>query len=81
LHSERDAVNDKTTGRLISWNTARGFGWATVDTGGPDAFIHIGECASGAPAIGQRLRFALTLTAKGPRAADVEVLTEARHAR
>jgi len=67
-------MTNKTTGRLISWNTARGFGWATVDTGGPDAFIHVGECPTGAPAIGQRLRFLVTATAKGLRATEVELL-------
>ena len=74
-------MTHKTTGTVLSWNVAKGFGWASVDGGGPDCFVHIGECATGAPAIGQRLRFVLTLTGKGPRATDVELLNEARDGR
>jgi cold shock CspA family protein len=73
-------MNSKTTGTVCRWNDSRGFGWAHVDSGGPDAFIHATELPSGAPAIGQRLRFMLMATAKGLRATEVELLTGGEHA-
>jgi len=68
-------VTSKATGRLISWRADKGFGWVGLDTGGPDAFVHVSEYP-GVPAVGQRLRFTVTATDKGPRAADVELLID-----
>lgn len=69
-------MNRKTTGTLISWRGDKGFGWASVDEGGPDAFVHVSECPSGRPTVGERLRFNVTATGKGLRASGIEVLDE-----
>ena len=69
-------MNGRQTGRLISWREDRGFGWATVDAGGPDAFVHVSECPGVAPTVGERLAFDLTMTDRGPRATGVELLEE-----
>jgi CspA family cold shock protein len=71
-------VNGRQTGTLISWRGDKGFGWASVDDGGPDAFVHVSECPGVAPAVGERLAFDLTITDRGPRAVAVEVLADTR---
>ncbi len=69
-------MNGKTTGRLLSWRFDRGFGWATQDDGEADVFIHISEYPGGQPETGQRLRFDVTATDRGPRASGIELLAE-----
>ncbi|WP_164937735.1 cold-shock protein [Bradyrhizobium guangxiense] len=46
------------TGRIISYNNDRGFGWLRNSDGGPDLFVHVSEFPRGYdPVIGQNVSF------------------------
>ncbi len=66
----------KTEGKLVSWDDARGFGFAAV-AGSEDVFVHVKAFAPGhaRPAVGDSVRFAIVEGRNGrPAAADVETL-------
>ncbi|WFU21916.1 cold shock domain-containing protein [Bradyrhizobium sp. CB1717] len=45
-------------GRIISWNSERGFGWIRNSEGGPDLFAHISEFPPQIdPIVGTNVRF------------------------
>jgi cold shock CspA family protein len=67
-------TNDKRTGTVAAWRSDAGFGFVRVDGGAPDVFLHISRCAFGVPQVGQRLRFRIASTSRGPKAEDVEVV-------
>jgi CspA family cold shock protein len=66
------------TGRVIAWNSYKGFGFVRPDEGVRDVFVHALELVD-APALrrGQAVRFTLVDRGRGPRAIDVRVLEPA----
>jgi CspA family cold shock protein len=68
---------EKVTGTVTRWFEDRGFGFATVDADGADAFVHARALRPGVQVTtGSRVRFAVLETDRGPRAQDVELLME-----
>lgn len=69
-----EETKNRVTGRLISWNDARGFGFAAVPGTG-DVFVHVKALRPGQtrPANGDDITFAVVEGRNGrPAAADVE---------
>jgi CspA family cold shock protein len=61
-------------GRIKNWLPARGYGFITLDCGGPDIFVHCSDLAGGVGAIptdGQGCACEVETTAKGLRALHV----------
>jgi cold shock protein len=60
----------------VKWfNDTKGFGFITVEGGGPDVFVHYSAIAGvGRRTLyeGQRVEFDIVQEAKGPRAANVK---------
>lgn len=67
----------RVTGSVKWFNGRRGFGFITVDGGGPDVFVHYSAIAGVGPhslVEDQRVEFDIVQDAKGPRAANVKPL-------
>jgi CspA family cold shock protein len=63
-------------GTVKSFNEAKGFGFLSRD-GGPDVFVHHSEIRTEGfrtLSVGEKVRFELMETPKGPRASNVTVL-------
>ena len=62
-------------GVVARYDADRGFGFLTPDDGGPDLFVHV-SVLGGAPALvpGERVRFGVRQSDRGPQADDVERL-------
>lgn len=61
-------------GRVIAYNSDRGFGWLRNTEGGPDLFVHISEFPQGYdPIIGQDVKFEILFDERRgkPRAVKV----------
>lgn len=58
-------------GTLKTWNSDKGFGFVTPINGGQDIFIHISDYPKrgGAPEVGERLSFEITLNKDGKKKA------------
>jgi cold shock protein len=64
-------------GTVRSFNDDQGFGFITVDGGGPDLFVHFSEIQSlgvRGLRVDQRVEFDITPGVKGPRATAVRIL-------
>lgn len=64
----------RTSGRLIQWDDAKGYGFILPDDGGAKLFVHIKSFGlrSSRPCVGERLSFVVGLDAQGkPRAQQV----------
>lgn len=71
----------KVEGQIVTWNEARGFGFANfTDEKGRriSVFCHISQFPTKdvVPAIGTTLRFDVESTKKGPMALNIEVESE-----
>jgi uncharacterized membrane protein YsdA (DUF1294 family)/cold shock CspA family protein len=64
-------VPERVSGRIVSWNETRGFGFARPDLGGADVFVHISMLPSQTepPPIGAELSFEVEVTPEGKRRA------------
>lgn len=64
------------TGRLVEWNTPRGFGFIAPRQGGPKVFLHISDYPrdAGIPTVGVELSFAVERDARGRKKAVAVVL-------
>jgi cold shock protein len=66
------------TGRVISWNSARRFGFIRPDEGARDCFVHVAGLVEVTELRrGQTVSFTLVEAGRGPRAVDVRPLDEA----
>jgi uncharacterized membrane protein YsdA (DUF1294 family)/cold shock CspA family protein len=61
----------RVSGKIISWNEPRGFGFARPETGGPDVFLHISMLPVPAqpPKPGDQFSFEIEVTPDGKRKA------------
>ncbi len=62
------------TGKVVSWNDDRGFGFISPEEGGRDIFVHRSSVASGALVDGDRVEFEVHPGEKGLLARDVRVI-------
>jgi len=59
-------------GSVARYDADRGFGFITPDAGGPDLFVHV-SVVSGEPLVaGERVRFRIRQSDRGPQADAVE---------
>ncbi|WVH84827.1 cold shock domain-containing protein [Lentzea sp. DG1S-22] len=59
-------------GTVARYDADRGFGFITPDAGGPDLFVHV-SVVSGEPLVaGERVRFRIRQSDRGPQADSVE---------
>lgn len=66
-----------STGTVKWFNDAKGFGFITQDSGGPDVFVHFSALnGSGFKSLaeGQKVGYEVTDGPKGPQAANVVTL-------
>ncbi|MEJ8277350.1 cold shock domain-containing protein [Pseudonocardia sp. DW16-2] len=62
-------------GVVARYDEERGFGFITPDSGGDDLFVHVSVIAGAEPlAEGDRVRFAVRQSDRGPQADRVERL-------
>jgi len=76
LTAAMEETKNRVTGRLVSWDDARGFGFAAVPGTG-DVFVHVKAIRPGhaRPASGDDITFAIVEGRNGrPAAAEVETL-------
>jgi CspA family cold shock protein len=70
----------RVTGTVLEFRDASGMGWLSPDTGGPAVFVHAhviaGQTGRRTLTAGQRVRFAIEHSEKGPRARHVVVLPQ-----
>ena len=69
----------RQTGTVERFMDEKGFGFIKPDSGGKDVFVHhsaIGGSGFKSRAQGRRVAFALVQDPKGPRAENVEPVTE-----
>lgn len=60
-------------GTVARYDGDRGFGFITPDAGGADLFVHVSVIADGEPLVpGERVRFGIRQSDRGPQADDVE---------
>lgn len=59
-------------GTVARYDADRGFGFITPDDGGPDLFVHVSVVSGGPLEAGDRVRFRLRQSDRGPQADDVE---------
>lgn len=59
------------TGKLVEWNTPRGFGFIAPQQGGPKVFVHVSDYPreAGIPTVGTELSFAVERDARGRKKA------------
>ncbi|APE36147.1 cold-shock protein [Nocardia mangyaensis] len=66
------------TGGVVSWfDSGKGFGFITPDSGGPDVFVEYTEVVGGGFRTlrdGQRVEFGIRETRRGPEAHHVRVV-------
>ena len=66
---------DRVTGVVRWFSEEKGYGFAVQDSGGAnDVFLHRTQIGTACLTEGDRIEFAVTSTAKGPRAIDVRAV-------
>ena len=68
-------MNEREQGRVKWFSQTKGYGFVERSSGKPDVFVHVNDFRLRDDAYwvrdGDSLEFAMTVTAKGPRAVDV----------
>lgn len=66
----------KSKGTVKFFNTQKGFGFITPESGGKDLFVHINSFAQGTHSLsdGQKVEYVEEMGRKGPEAKEVEGL-------
>jgi cold shock CspA family protein len=64
-------MDPRIDGTLKTWNADKGFGFVTPINGGQDIFVHVSDYPKrgGAPEVGERLSFEITLNKDGKKKA------------
>jgi CspA family cold shock protein len=74
MNNDENLATKREHGTICTWLAARAFGFIRPDAGGADIFCHLSSFLEGDPACGLRVRFTRQENARGPRAADVEMI-------
>jgi CspA family cold shock protein len=61
-------------GTVKFFNTAKGFGFITPDSGGKDVFVHINDTGGTVLQEGSKVEFEVVQGKKGPQASDVKLV-------
>jgi CspA family cold shock protein len=61
-------------GTVKFFNTAKGFGFITPESGGKDVFVHSNDLGGATVQEGTRVEFEVVAGKKGPQASGVRVL-------
>lgn len=56
------------------FNTAKGFGFITPESGGKDVFVHINDIGGAVLKDGSKVEFEVVQGKKGPQASNVKVV-------
>ena len=63
-------------GTVKFFNTAKGFGFITPESGGKDVFVHANDTGGAVLQEGSKVEFEVVQDAKGPRADRVTVISD-----
>jgi CspA family cold shock protein len=61
-------------GTVKFFNTAKGFGFITPDSGGKDVFVHANDLGGAVVNEGTKVEFEVVQGKKGPQASNVKVV-------
>lgn len=62
-------------GTVKFFNTAKGFGFITPESGGKDVFVHINDTGGAPLQEGSKVEFEVVQGKKGPQASNVKLVT------
>lgn len=63
------------TGKVKFFNTGKGFGFITPDSGGKDVFVHANDTGGVTLNEGNKVEFEVVQGKKGPQASNVRVIS------
>jgi cold shock protein len=63
-----------STGKLVTFDPIKGYGFIAPDSGGKDIFVHVEELGTKDVSTGARLKFQSINGSRGPKAYDVAIL-------
>jgi CspA family cold shock protein len=72
--SDQERKRKMQKGTVKFFNTAKGFGFITPESGGKDVFVHINDTGGAVLQDGSKVEFEVVQGKKGPQASNVKVV-------